>query len=280
VLPHDSVKPVGPQRQGWQGRGAAPFSSRSPALLFYSTAGDKAGMMRNATQVQRLLNGDRDLRVEFVDQRKEPFTSIEIRAEETDDRVVCRAEWGGWSWRAEAHDRPTAQRRLNDRLARLDPFDHADADWGHPGHQVGALDERIPQHIRRRMRDYTQREARSAVGLLEAVFEAQARRPWAFPRAGTEVAVGGEIEGYITDDGALALFPRTFYEIANSYFGRTVTRGALTGTGSAAGTDGGEHPRLTGALRRLNEKGYMSSADGKLPHQLQSIEVYVFRAAP
>src|SRR5918998_4954312 len=104
---------------------------------------------------------DRDLFIEFVDELKEPFGSVHMRAEQHDDRVVCRAEWGGWSWRAEGPDRLIAQTRLGDRLARLDPFDHADADWGHPGHQVGELDAAIPPGTKQRMRDWTQREARS-----------------------------------------------------------------------------------------------------------------------
>jgi hypothetical protein len=234
--------------------------------------------MREASQTKP----DNDLYIEFADELKEPFGSLQIRAEQADDMVVCRAEWGGWSWRAEGGDRMTAQRRLTDRLSRLDPFDHADAGWGHPGHQVGRLDEAIPPRIRQRMREHTQREARIAVGLLEAVFEAQARRPWAFPPEGADLSPGIEIEGYVTKDGALALYPHTFYEIANAYFGRTTPAGGAP-LGRGAGSNGhghGDHHGLAGALRRLNEKGYLRSADGRLPHQIQSIEVYLFHANP
>jgi hypothetical protein len=89
-----------------------------------------------------------------------------------------------------------------------------------------------------------------------------------------------EIEGYVTRDGALALFPRTFYDLANAYFGRGATPGVARRIDRGRASSDAEHPRLAGALRRLNEKGYMRSADGKLPHQVQSIEVYVFRAKP
>jgi hypothetical protein len=219
---------------------------------------------------------DNDLYIEFDDDLNEPFGSVQMRAEQTEDGVVCRAEWGGWQWRAGGPDRLTAQRRLGDRLSRLDPFEHDDADWGHPGHQIGELDEAIPPSARQRMRDHTQREARSAVGLLEAVFEAQARRPWAFPSRSERVSEGLEIEGYVGDDGALALFPRTFYEIANAYFGRASHGPRGEGDNGADG----EHPGLAGALRRLNEKGYMRSVDAKMPHQVQSIEVYLFTADP
>jgi len=234
--------------------------------------------MRLDSQVKRHVDED-DLYIEFSDELKQPYGHIHIRAEQADDGVVCRAEWGGWSWRAEGPDRTTAHARLSERLARLNPFHHADADWGHPGHQVGPLDEAIPPRTRQRMRDYTQREARSAVGLLEAVFEAQARRPWAFPPEGAEVTPGIEIEGYVTKDKSLALFPHTFYEIANAYFGRTAPQALVRPRGGSHAI-GAEHPGLAGALRRLNEKGYMSSTDGKLPHQVQSIEVYLFTPDP
>lgn len=239
--------------------------------------------MPQSSQVERPAGTEPDLYIEFNDELAEPFGELPLRTEETDDRVVCRAEWGGWHWRAEGHDRVSAQRRLGDRLSRLDPFQYADADWGHPGYQIGPLDGSIPPRTRARMREHTHREARSAVGLLEAVFEAQARRPWAFPTASDEVTPGVEIEGYITDSGDLALFPRTFYDIANAYFGRSTAPSAVRpkpGEVSLNGSSQTEHPGLAGALRRLNEKGYMRSADGRLPHQVQSIEVYVFTPNP
>lgn len=239
--------------------------------------------MPQASQVQRHAGSDPDLFIEFNDELQEPFGSLQVRTEEAEDHFVCRAEWGGWQWRAEGHDRVSAQRRLGDRLSRLDPFLYADADWGHPGYQTGALDESIPPRTRARMREHTQREARSAVGLLEAVFEAQARRPWAYPASSDEVAPGVEVEGYVTASGDLALFPRTFYDIANAYFGRSTAPGAVRPKPGEVPLNGGwptEHPGLAGALRRLNEKGYMRSADGRLPHQIQSIEVYVFTPNP
>ncbi|MFN2489590.1 MAG: hypothetical protein ABR529_07615 [Actinomycetota bacterium] len=238
--------------------------------------------MRDSREVQRYVEDESDLYIEFVDDLKEPLGSVNMRAEQADDRVICRAEWGGWSWRAEGPDRMTAQRRLSDRLSRLDPFDHSDADWGGPGFQVSELDEAIPPATRQRMRDYTQREARSAVGLLEAVFEAQARRPWAFPEEGAPVRAGVEIEGYVGMDGSLALFPRTFYEIANAYFGRAAARGghAEADAPSPEPDAHHDHPGLAGALRRLNEKGYMRATEGQLPHQIRPIQVYVFTADP
>jgi hypothetical protein len=220
----------------------------------------------------RGLIEDRDAYVEFVEQLDEPFGALEVVAEQSDDRVVCRAEWGGWSWRAGGSDRMTAHKRLSDRLARLDPFYYSDSDWGPPGHQVGELDTAIPPATRDRMRDHTHREARSAVRLLEAVFEAQARRPWAFPPEDAPVEAGIEIEGFVGAAGTLALFPRTFYDIANAFFGRSAPE-------SSEGVSG-EHPGLAGALRRLNEKGYMRSDEGRLPHQIHPIEVYVFTASP
>jgi hypothetical protein len=230
--------------------------------------------MRETGHMERSVREGDDLYIEFTNNDlAEPFGSVQVRAEQTDDRVVCKAEWGGWSWRAEAGDRVTAQNRLNDRLARLDPFAHADADWGHPGYQTGVLDESIPPATRQRMRDYTQREARSAVGLLEAVFEAQARRPWAFPGESDEVMTGVEIEGLVRDDGRLALFARTFYDIAGAYFGRGANGG---GAGQGGGDARGAEPGLAGALRRLTEKGYMRTDDARLRHQLRAVEVYVF----
>jgi hypothetical protein len=234
--------------------------------------------MRERSDVGHFVGDDSDLYIEFSDVLSEPFGSIQIRAEQSDDRVVCRAEWGGWEWRAEGPDRMTAQSRLGDRLSRLDPFDRIDEGWGHPGHQVAELDDAIPPSTRGRMRDHTQLEARSAVGLLEAVFEAQARRPWAYPAEHGAVSDGVEIEGFAAHDGSLALFPRTFYEIANAYFGRAPT--PQPGAGAASSAIYGEHPGLVGALRRLNEKGYMRSGHAKLPHQVQAIEVYLFRADP
>jgi hypothetical protein len=224
----------------------------------------------------RERQADDDLFIEFTGELEEPFGSVPMRAEQLDDRVVCRAEWGGWSWRADGPDRMTAQRRLGERLARLDPFEHAGPDWGHAGHQIGPLDDNIPPATRQRMREHTQREARSAVGLLEAVFEAQARRPWAFPPEGSDVRAGVEIEGYVRNDGSLVVFPRTFYEIANAYFGR----GATVRRGVSADEARAESSWLAGGLRRLHEKGYMRAAFGKLPHQVQPIEVYVFTATP
>ena len=212
----------------------------------------------------------------------EPFASVQVRAEQTESRVVCRAEWGGWSWRAEAPDRSTAQDRLNRRLARLDPFELSEEGWGPPGHQVGELDAAIPPTMRQRMRDYTQREARSAVGLLEAVFEAQARRPWAFPDHDAPVPNGIEVEGYVAGDGSLVLFPRTFYDIANAYFGRVLPNGAAhrNGNGGGGSEAGADQPGFAGALRRLSEHGYMRSAEGGLAHQIRPIEVYVFTPRP
>ena len=239
--------------------------------------------MRQADQIPRYADEEAELYIEVSEAgRGEPFGSLQMRTEQVDDRYVCRAEWGGWHWRAEGYDRTSAQRRLGDRLARLDPFQHADSDWGHPGHQVGPLEESIPPRTRQRMRESTQREARSAVGLLEAVFEAQARRPWAFPREDEGVPQGVEIEGYITSDGDLALFPRTFYEIANAYFGRSTPQNSVRTRPGDVAMNGhaSEHPGLAGALRRLSEKGFMRSADGRLPHQVQSIEVYLFRPNP
>ena len=220
-----------------------------------------------------------DLYLETDDRLEEPFGAVQVRTEQAEGRVVCRAEWGGWSWRAEGIDGRTALSRLNRRLARLDPFDHADEDWGPAGHQVGELDKAIPPSTRARMRDHTQREARSAVGLLEAVFEAQARRPWAFPPEGTPVPDGIEVEGYVAPDGSLVLFPRTFYEIANAYFGRAPAAANRQGRGSQ-GDPAGEGPRFAGALRRLNEQGYMRSSEGGLPHQIRPLEVYVFSPTP
>ena len=132
------------------------------------------------------------------------------------------------------------------------------------------------------MREHTQREARSAVGLLEAVFEAQARRPWAFPPERGPVPEGIEVEGYVAGDGSLVLFPRTFYDIANAYFGRAASspsprRGAASGPAEGGGD---EQPRFAGALRRLNEQGFMRSAEGGLPHQIRALEVYVFTPTP
>jgi hypothetical protein len=241
--------------------------------------------MRETSQLQRYVNEDNDLYIEFANELKEPFGTVQMRAEQSDDRVICRADWGGWNWRAEGVDRMTAQQRLSDRLSRLDPFEYTE-DWGLPGYQTGALDEAIPPTTRQRMRDFTQREARSAVGLLEAVFEAQARRPWAFPPESAEILPGLEIEGYVCDNGSLALFPRTFYEIAGAYFGRTAPQYALAGPpGSVEARSSDlesrqDHPGLAGALRRLTEKGYMHTEDARLPHQIHSIEVYVFRPQP
>lgn len=45
---------------------------------------------------------------------------VTIRAEEL---TVVSADWGGWHWRAEGGDRLTTERRLTDRLMRLNPFD-------------------------------------------------------------------------------------------------------------------------------------------------------------
>lgn len=241
--------------------------------------------MREIDHTRRLDTSD-DLYIEFVDELKEPFGSVRMRAEQTDSKVICRAEWGGWSWRAEGQDRLIAQQRLNDRLARLDPFEQGDGGWGSPGHQVGPLDDSIPPGSSRRMREYTYREARNAMGLLEAVMEAQARRPWAFPAADDEIALRVEVEGYVGADGSLALFPRTFYEIAGSYFGRSATdRLRRAGVGQPGArledsTRNADDPGLAGALRRLSERGYMSQEDGRLAHQLHPIEVYVFRARP
>jgi hypothetical protein len=222
---------------------------------------------------------DAELQIEDRDRLDEPFASVRVRLEHAGARVVCRAEWGGWSWRAEGRDPRTARERLNRRLARLDPFLHADDDWGGPGYQVAELDPVLPPSTRERMRDYTQREARSAVGLLEAVFEAQARRPWAFPALDAPAPEGIEIEGYVAGDGSLVVFPRTFYDIANAYFGRALPHSA-TGRQAGPGPDAGDQANFAGALRRLNERGYMRSGDGKLGHQLRPIEVYVFTADP
>jgi hypothetical protein len=232
--------------------------------------------MRETSQMQRYVNEDNDLFIEFSDHLAEPFGTVQMRAEQTEDRVICRAEWGGWNWRAEAADRVTAQKRLNDRLARLDPFAGGDGDWGLPGYQTGMLDNVIPPGTRQRMRDYTQREARSAVGLLEAIFEAQARRPWAFPRELDEVLTGVEIEGFVRDDGGLALFPRTFYEIAGAYFGRNPPPQALQGARHTDLETRHDDPGLSGALRRLTEKGYMRTEEARLAHQVTPVEVYVF----
>jgi hypothetical protein len=234
--------------------------------------------MAETSRTQRIVNDSSDLYIEFSDDLAEPFGKVQVRAEQADDRVICRAEWGGWNWRAEGEDRPTAQKRLNDRLARLDPFASADADWGLPGHQTGELDTAIPPGTRQRMSDFTQREARTAVGLLEAVFESQARRPWAFPSADAEVMTGVEIEGFVQPDGGLALFPRTFYEIAGAYFGRSAPQSTLQ-AGSAADLEPRD-PGLPGALRRLSEKGFMRTEDAELAHQVSPIEVYVFSTQP
>jgi hypothetical protein len=236
--------------------------------------------MRDTGQIQRFVNDSNDLYIEFSDELAEPFGTVQVRAEQTDDKVICRAEWGGWNWRAEAEDRVTAQKRLNDRLARLDPFQSSDENWGLPGHQTGELDNAIPPGTRQRMRDFTQREARNAVGLLEAIFEAQARRPWAFPHEGDEIKTGVEIEGFVRSDGRLALFPRTFYEIAGAYFGRTSPQSTLQGGRSADLESRHDDPGLTGPLRRLSEKGFMSTEDGRLAHQVGPTEVYVFLAQP
>jgi hypothetical protein len=236
--------------------------------------------MGDTGQMQRYVNDSNDLYIEFSDDLAEPFGTVQVRAEQTDDRVICRAEWGGWNWRAEAADRVTAQKRLNDRLARLDPFQSPEADWGLPGHQTGELDNAIPPGTRQRMRDFTQREARNAVGLLEAIFEAQARRPWAFPTEGDEIMTGVEIEGFVRGNGRLALFPRTFYEIAGAYFGRSTPQSTLHGGRSADLESRNDDPGLAGALRRLSEKGFMATEDAHLAHQLSPIEVYVFSAQP
>jgi hypothetical protein len=236
--------------------------------------------MTQAGRTQRIVNDSSDLYIEFSDDLAEPFGEVQVRAEQTDDRVVCRAEWGGWNWRAEGEDRPTAQKRLNDRLARLDPFQSTDSDWGLPGHQTGELDSAIPPGTRQRMQDFTQREARTAVGLLEAIFEAQARRPWAFPDADTDVMTGVEIEGFVRPDGRLALFPRTFYEIAGAYFGRSAPPSSLQGGRSTDPEARHDDPGLIGALRRLTEKGFMRTEDARLTHQVSPIEVYVFSARP
>ena len=220
-----------------------------------------------------------DLYLEDGERLEEPFGGVQVRMEQAGGRVVCRADWGGWSWRAEGIDRRTALSRLNRRLARLDPFDNIEEDWGPAGHQVGELGKAIPPSTRARMRDHTQREARSAVGLLEAVFEAQARRPWAFPLEGSIVPEGIEIEGYVAPDGSLVLLPRTFYDIANAYFGRAPAPATRQGRSSQA-EPAAEAPRFAGALRRLNEQGYMRSAEGGLPHQIRALEVYIFSATP
>jgi hypothetical protein len=236
--------------------------------------------MAETSQTQRYVNDSNDLYIEFSDELAEPFGTVQMRAEQTEDRVICRAEWGGWKWRAEAADRVTAQKRLNDRLARLDPFESPEGDWGTPGYQIGELDDAIPPSTRQRMRDFTQREARNAVGLLEAIFEAQARRPWAFPLEGEEVLSGVEIEGFVRADGRLALFPRTFYEIAGAYFGRTTPQYALQGGRSVELESRHDDPGLAGALRRLTEKRCMTTEDARLPHQVGSVEVYVFTPKP
>jgi hypothetical protein len=224
-----------------------------------------------------------DLYVEDALRLEEPFGGVHARVEPIEGRIVCRAEWGGWSWRAEGPDRSTALTRLNRRLARLDPFEHSDEEWGAPGHQMGDLDGAIPPSTRARMQDHTQREARSAVGLLEAVFEAQARRPWAFPPERGPVPEGIEVEGYVSADGSLVLFPRTFYDIANAYFGRSAPSPAARRGGASSGPADGagdEQPRFAGALRRLNEQGFMRSSEGGLPHQIRALEVYVFTPTP
>ncbi len=221
-----------------------------------------------------------DLYIEDSDRLDEPFGGVQVRVEQAGGRVVVRADWGGWSWRAEGIDRRAALSRLNRRLARLDPFDHSDEDWGAPGHQTGELDKAIPPSTRDRMLDHTQREARSAVGLLEAVFEAQARRPWAFPAQSGPIPEGVEIEGYVAPDGSLVLFPRTFYDIANAYFGRAPSSGTRSARSSNSSEGSADQPHFAGALRRLNEQGYMRSAEGGLPHQVRPLEVYVFTPTP
>jgi hypothetical protein len=116
--------------------------------------------------------------------------------------------------------------------------------------------------------------------LLEAVFEAQARRPWAFPAEQDGVPEGVEIEGFVGRDRSLVLFPRTFYEIANTYFGRTAAHRSDPAGDAGLGEEiAGAHPSLTGALRRLSENGYMRADVAELAHQVQPIEVYVFAAA-
>jgi hypothetical protein len=78
-----------------------------------------------------------------------------------------------------------------------------------------------------------------------------ANSPWAFPDAGTDVMTGVEIEGYLHPDGRLALFPRTFYEIAGAYFGRSAPPSSLQGGRSTDPEARHDDPGLIGALRRL-----------------------------
>src|SRR5215212_5634940 len=134
-LSDDSVKPVGPQRQGCQSRAGAqpPFSSRTPVLLPDSpTARSTRRDMATRADAYRT----NDLYIEDSDRLDEPFGGVQVRVEQADGHVVVRADWGGWSWRAEGIDRRAALSRLNRRLARLDPFDSSDEDWGPPGHQT------------------------------------------------------------------------------------------------------------------------------------------------
>jgi hypothetical protein len=94
------------------------------------------------------------------------------------------------------------------------------------------------------------------------------------------VMTGVEIEGFVRSDGSLALFPRTFYEIAGAYFGRTSPPSTLQGGRSADLESRHDDPGLAGALRRLTEKGFMSTEDARLTHQVCPTEVYVFSTQP
>lgn len=90
----------------------------------------------------------------FLDDMGDPVGTVSVHANET---VTCWTEWGGWQWQAEATTRENALRRLEARLMRLNPFDGADTDWGDPGHQLGALDSRIPESVREQMQDVSRR---------------------------------------------------------------------------------------------------------------------------
>lgn len=70
---------------------------------------------------------------------------------------VASAEYGGWMWQAEGPDRPTAIRRLNDRLHLMSPFHGEDTDWGPPGRQVGELTDELPADLREHLTKYEQR---------------------------------------------------------------------------------------------------------------------------
>lgn len=104
-----------------------------------------------------------DERERFLDSEIDSFSDdppadlgvswITVHAEET---VTCWTEWGGWHWEAEGTDRHQAYRRLTTRLMHMNPWDGSG--WGDPGYQTDPLDDRIPDAMRKRMREFSREQ--------------------------------------------------------------------------------------------------------------------------